>query len=803
MSIHTSSSNSRSKILSGQQWFNHLQIRSIIFQLLLLFWSVRGYSQEKKGGSNDNLLAKFTQLTIRSDEAEEVQLYKDFLQDYKKIKDDIAVLAKNVTLKNKVWSFIALYDIFPLFIKESRLANNSWQANSSGAKWYGQLRQQAIDDVSWRLKGAGVKTVYTPGKSGSDNILYSILYFSYLKNHVTDHLTSAKKTCKDSDIILFTAAAYNMWYSTRKTLYNAAGKPLTRDAFALYITKDLMKSQNKATIGTDAAYGVSWYKNRFGSADYTGKKTPLYNDSNGKTILTVGKWYETIRYCEMIHALNTHLDKQLPVYATISISKWAGLYKTIYDFLQQKEKEKKIKEGSTGNILIEKVLLDNGHTLDTEQSNTIATLAVSQEIILPYLIDTDFGKFSHTVTKYDSKAKKYFRSTVTSLMADKQFMNSLQKFLATNDNTTDSDDSEDNTNTARQMLMEAIIRYNQETRIGRNELVGDDVYIPNIAYFNAYEKLSEKETYHIKQEESLADKVLHETPLPEAEWTEKKNGSVYIFSRNDTEGKKVKEGPTSMSVKQIKNTTLGRYEKNMWKKTPTMIVIHGTESGKIGIHGISSMKAHFYIDYTGTIWQMTTTGTSEGTATNITYPAKIVALNHAGVGRQAKYWASRNGNDNKTYEAIGIEVASTETSKPNEAQYKALEKLITGLSTHYKIAQKNIITHQQIATSKRGRGRKADIYWFQREKIHIINNYNMVDQDVINGLISPNMKSQVLLLKHRWAIKTEIKYTLQGLNESIKRHRELVRKIPKTPTHNKKDRLARATLEELEKMGYF
>jgi hypothetical protein len=58
---------------------------------------------------------------------------------------------------------------------------------------------------------------------------------------------------------------------------------------------------------------------------------------------------------------------------------------------------------------------------------------------------------------------------------------------------------------------------------------------------------------------------------------------------------------------------------------PTMIIIHGTES-KVG--DISTIKAHFYIDYEGNITQYVT---SQGkTTTTISYPKEIVALNHAG-----------------------------------------------------------------------------------------------------------------------------------------------------------------------------
>jgi hypothetical protein len=57
-----------------------------------------------------------------------------------------------------------------------------------------------------------------------------------------------------------------------------------------------------------------------------------------------------------------------------------------------------------------------------------------------------------------------------------------------------------------------------------------------------------------------------------------------------------------------------------------MIIIHGTESN---VGDISTVKAHFYIDYKGNITQYSTSQ-SKG-KTTISYPEKIVALNHAGI----------------------------------------------------------------------------------------------------------------------------------------------------------------------------
>lgn len=91
-----------------------------------------------------------------------------------------------------------------------------------------------------------------------------------------------------------------------------------------------------------------------------------------------------------------------------------------------------------------------------------------------------------------------------------------------------------------------------------------------------------------------------------------------------------------------------------------------------------------------------------------------------------------------------------------------------------------------------------DIDW---EAIGMIDNYKRIDKDVVSGKISPNMAQLVRTLKQRGKNKTEIKKILQGMNISVKKHRELMKKDPTIYTHNKSDVNAWLTLEELEKKG--
>ncbi|MDR0370013.1 MAG: N-acetylmuramoyl-L-alanine amidase [Candidatus Peribacteria bacterium] len=63
-------------------------------------------------------------------------------------------------------------------------------------------------------------------------------------------------------------------------------------------------------------------------------------------------------------------------------------------------------------------------------------------------------------------------------------------------------------------------------------------------------------------------------------------------------------------------------------------------------------------------------------------------------------------------------MALTPTERPNSTQIASLDELLAGLSTSYKIPQKNILTHRQVATSsKYGRGRKSDPFGLDFEKI--------------------------------------------------------------------------------------
>jgi len=86
-------------------------------------------------------------------------------------------------------------------------------------------------------------------------------------------------------------------------------------------------------------------------------------------------------------------------------------------------------------------------------------------------------------------------------------------------------------------------------------------------------------------------------------------------------------------------------------------------------------------------------------------------------------------------------------------------------------------------------------------KINLPNNYQLLDQDVVTGKVSPNMKAQVDVLKGRGMKKWEIKKVLSGLDASIR----ICRK-DKSAWENRKNKIdinAWATLDELEKKDFF
>lgn len=728
-------------------------------------------------------LSNLIELPINTTDTEEIQNYEIFLDARKLAENQLSTLSKNEKLKEFTGNFISLDKMLAVYIKESRLKKSA--KSKSWAQGFWQLKPEAIAEVSKRLQESWVSTKYDPASNPSDNLIYSILYMSHIQQQVKKYINKENIQVNDEDLLLFSLSAYNMWINKWKTLYSASGTVNSWDDFVKYIVKDLMKLNGKWKEEKDSSYGVL-YRNYFENKDYSWDSDIIFKHQ-GQYLhtLTKSKAQEIVRYGEVIKGIQGHLSKEQEDFDHIKISE-NKLYSSVQDWINEQEKNSILKEWFNKNALITKILLDNGYTMKWVGRDTVYGVTVNKAIIDPYLVDKNFGKYKFHAESYDTVKQKYLWSIINDLIKDNEFIKSLHELNIN----PDKDDINEMRSVIRQYTMEAIIRFNQERRKNWSETGSDDVRIPEKKYFQKYWDLRTIETpLFSSQEKEQSNKVSN------AETS--KSGSLYADASLDILGNSIKKWPTEFSVTSLVNSTLIEADKKNGKRVPTGIIIHGTEWNVD--NSLSLVKAHFYIDWEGKIYQYTTSKTNG--KENINYPKTIVALNHAGIGGE-RYGFSWENNRNATYNFIGIEVASRETSIPNEKQNKALETLLSWLSTTYKIPQKNILTHQQVATSRRyGRGRKSDLFGLDFKKIGMVNNYDRLDQDIISGRVSPNMQAQVGELKQRGMKTAEIEKVLSGVNMSILLCRQ--NKKAWENRMNKQDINAWATLAELKKKGYF
>ena len=732
------------------------------------------------------ILSNLLWLTINPTNGEEIKNYSSLLDSYQSTVRELASLQQNEKLKETVGEFVPYVDMLDVWIKESRLRANA--ESRTGAVWYGQVKDDAIAAVSGWLEKSGVSKTYAPKNLPSDNLLYSILYMSYLENDVQKYLKTNNANVSDDDASLFAIAAYNMWINKWKTLYESSGKVDSWEKFAEYIVKKLMKLKNKGEVKKDSDYGADYF-DYFDGKDFHGDKKEIFKKRWTYThTLTNEKAYETIRYVEIIKGMKNQISQTHEDYDQIRISN-VSLYRWIESWLSAKEHNKTIKQWSKGQSLIEKILLDNGYTLQTKQGNYYYNdeIRINSSIIKPYLIDEAFKNYTYRVETYSKSESKFLWSIVNNLIKNENFVKSLKEL----DIDPKKDDLKELSSVIRQYALEAIVRFNQERRFNWSETASDDVRIPEAKYFQKYGEIRERITSHVESQKQEQEEQVQESVNETIDV-----GNIYADKSLDKKGKSILRWATNFEVIPTYNHRLVDAERSNGTKEPTHIMIHGTEDP---VGDPSTVKAHFFIDKSGKIHQ---NGTSRSTSSRgITYPKKIVALNHAGVGI-AKYGFSRNGNASLTYSIIGIEVEILMDEDFNDAQLKSLETLVYGLSTSYKIPQSNILTHQQSAANNTlWRGRKSDGCQFDFEDIWMIDNYQLLDKDVISGKLSPNMYEQIKALKERKRTKAEIKKILSGLNTSIL----LCRKNPNAWKNRMNDFDVRAwsTLEELEKKGLF
>jgi N-acetylmuramoyl-L-alanine amidase len=737
-----------------------------------------------KDTPNAGKLSNLTSLNIQWTDSEEIASYKKLIFSFEEAQVQLNGIIKNHPSINKFIGehTLTFDDLLPLLIKESRLHSDLVSRN--GAIWYGQLQPGAIQDMSKAFKAVWETQTFNPESKPKDNLLYTIAYFTHLKLQVVTNIEKNDANVDEENAFLFTMCAYNTWFSKWASLYKAAGSPKTRDDFASRITKKLMKISTKPIEKTDPSYNVKWYTDRFGWKKFDWNKTVLYKDPTKDNILTSEKAYEAIRYVEIISAIKDHLEDIPELYTTIDYKDHnKTLYSAIKWEVDELVKQWQIKDWGGGK-LIDAILLDNGISSRTSRDN-IKSIWVTKNIISPFLVNKSFKEYSHDVKEYSKENKIYLRTIINTLLDDKEFILSLGVF----NNDINENWLDESKSVIRQYLLESIVRFNQERRYNWSENTSANVWMPKLDYFKDYKDLKNISSDEV--EEDLDETVTENITT----W------SNYTNESDDKLWNTIKEWPTSFNVIKAWNEHMRKEITKNGSRKPSMIVIHGTESADINEGSndvLSKIHAHFYISRDGQIFQFIATEDNRFSSA-ITYPTEITAMNHAWVWLQNSYGAIRKWSTDETYSAVWIEVESSATSPCTPAQKSALAKLVAWLSTSYKIPQKNIVSHMQIAASKLyGRWRKMDLFNIDRAWLWLINNYNMLDHDVISGKTSPNMHGMIRELKERWCNKVTIKKILNGLNISIKKHREVVKMNSSTPTYNKQDINAWKTLEELE-----
>lgn len=791
--LHTNNSSDNAPQKKTAWW---LRNKTTLLALLGILATTPGCDSDNTPKFSDQAgkLSNLIELTIQESNPQEMSAYKELLEHNTRTQQILVdMLSKHSKVEKTFGNILSFEEVLPIIIKESRLHSDA--KSRTWAQWYWQLKPDAIKDVNTLLKKAWINTKeFSPTSNATHNLLYTYLYFSHQRNQINKYVDETDGDKLDqNEAILFAASAYNMGLNKWKHLYKDAGKPSSRDDFAEYITKELMKVSDGPTSEIDPYYGVENYTNRFGkwsSTKYTNNKSPIFQEDN--IVLTMEKAFEVIRYVEIIHALQGQLAKKAVVYDEINHDgEKMAPYSTVKQYVEQKVNDGTCKAWANGQ-LINRILLDNGIT-DLTDGKSLETITVAESIIKPFLVDESFKKYSYEAKEYSNQDRIYLWAIVNKSLEDRDFIQSLEIF---NDDI-ETNGREESEGVIRQYLLEAIIRFNQERRSGWTENASRDVWMPEPKYFSEYNNL--KNTPSAEQAEAWTQIISDVEHIS--------SGHNYASANLDKLGEQIKEWPTSFKVVKAWNRHIRRALNKHGSKKPTMIVIHGTESGDIKESNASSLagiNAHFYISREGQIYQFISDEKALISNTEITYPNEITSLNHAWVGLTNSYGLSWEGDQNLTYSAIGIEVECGANNGACNAQNKALAMLLAGLSTKYHIKQKNIVTHAQVAASKAyGRGRKSDLLGVDRKALGLINNYDRLDQDVIDGKVSPNMLQMVRTLTQRGKGKREIKKILNGLNMSIKKHREKVQQNPSTPTHNKADINAWLTLEELERKGLF
>lgn len=128
----------------------------------------------------------------------------------------------------------------------------------------------------------------------------------------------------------------------------------------------------------------------------------------------------------------------------------------------------------------------------------------------------------------------------------------------------------------------------------------------------------------------------------------------------------------------------------------------------------------------------------------------LAQQNHLGKWGDPISCASRDRNDQITFETIGIEIMAWAAKRRSEKEYESLEILLRYLSNKYNIKKGNIISHTMVAYNPaKGMMRKYDPFELDREKLNLPPNDIQINKDILAGRIAPNLISMYKRLR-KW-----------------------------------------------------
>lgn len=676
-------------------------------------------------------------LDSTNDATKEKVLYRDFLVNFQKAQRKIKAILDTAEIAALDSQVIDINRFLPMIIKESLLDPDA--TSSSWAKGYIQLQWGAIMDVNRTFSDNDIDTtLYDPIGRPSDNIVYGITYFLMLREQFIKKFPALAKDSAEVD--KFTQASYNagLWRISWLLVESGA---TSWDEFVEFVTNEMdlnwKSTEDMSTYGTP-------YRNFF-DKNYAWDNTEIVDG------LTKSKAQEIVNYVEKIQGIRSTLDKwraTLRLYMTVTKPKGEYLYTILSDL--KKNGKLKLKDGANMTNFANDILLDNGINPANIPDDTIDFL-VSWKLMDFYL---DTNKYEYETVKYEEWY--YVLAIVEDKMIDENFIKNVVKKIPSFQTKEDeeSDTAWVDMGNAKVIIKNAIIDFNTRNRIGRSTTSSDDARIPSDPKY--YEEYIQTRRTISEELEKEADKnanpweVFVNAAYPED------IGKQLVYEGNfELDQKSVDTFMTKEVTKIV--STRKEIEGKPILKNPSYIVLHST-AANVNDKGISDIRAQFFVDTEWKIFMLTDKKWN------------LKQLNHSGYAWDKKdYQASWNWDGEITYHSIGIEVEALWGKRWNEKQYASVKKLLSYLSFTHKIHKQDVITHSHNSYSAFGRGRKQDPYFINRSKLGLPNNYALMDQEVAQGKICPNMHDMVLKLMEEYGLSdAEVRYVLQWLAISMK-----------------------------------